>query len=118
MKRSPVQSSNVAAIGYDPYTETLEVEFRPNREGLSPVWRYAPVPRALFADLFGEGASVGAGVATLRMNADVRAMHVDDVAPTAHEEPAAEDPFAGALADLPDGDDAAALDPIDDEDDA
>lgn len=28
MKREPVTSSNIASIGYDPQTETLEVEFK------------------------------------------------------------------------------------------
>ncbi len=78
MKRSPVQSSNVAAIGYDPYLETLEVEFRPGRDGFGAVWQYAPVPRGLFAELFGEGKSAGAAVATLRVNSDIRAVHVGD----------------------------------------
>ncbi len=109
MKRSPVQSSNVAAIGYDPYTETLEVEFRPNRAGTASIWRYSPVPRGMFADLFGDGKSAGAAVGGLRMNPDVRSLHVDDIEAAPQEEPSVDEAQNEAA---PESDDE------DDEDDA
>lgn len=44
MKRVPVTSSNVASVGYDPATKTLEVEFK--RGG---VYQYFDVPAATHA---------------------------------------------------------------------
>lgn len=42
MKRTPVASSSLAAIGYDPDINTLEVEFRNGR-----CYRYFAVPQHL-----------------------------------------------------------------------
>ena len=39
MEREPVHSSNLAAVGYDPNSETLEVEFKNGR-----VYEYYNVP--------------------------------------------------------------------------
>ena len=39
MEREPVYSSNLAAVGYDPNSETLEVEFKNGR-----VYEYYNVP--------------------------------------------------------------------------
>ena len=39
MRREPVASSNVASIGYDPGSQTLEVEFHSGR-----VYQYLDVP--------------------------------------------------------------------------
>jgi hypothetical protein len=41
MKRTPVQSTSVLSVGYDPVTSELELEFRNGR-----VYRYSQVPRA------------------------------------------------------------------------
>lgn len=46
MKRQPVVSSNLASIGYDAATSTLEVEFR--QGGL---YRYSGVPGTVHAEL-------------------------------------------------------------------
>lgn len=48
MTRKPVKSSQIAAIGYDPTTTTLEIEFQPNkkqREAEQPgsVYQYSNV---------------------------------------------------------------------------
>lgn len=43
-ERTPVESSSIASIGYDPAARVLEVEFR--NGGL---YRYRDVPRELFA---------------------------------------------------------------------
>jgi hypothetical protein len=53
MDRQPVTSSNLASIGYDPATETLEVEFK---NGL--VYQYYNVPQIIFDQLH-QAASVG-----------------------------------------------------------
>ena len=42
MQRQPVNSSDVAGIGYDATTETLEIEFK-----ASGVYRYFSVPQAI-----------------------------------------------------------------------
>jgi hypothetical protein len=47
MTRLPVSSSNLAAVGYDPSTEVLEVEFIKN----SSVYRYFGVPRHIYESL-------------------------------------------------------------------
>jgi hypothetical protein len=57
MNRSPVVSSNLASVGYDPITATLEIEFRS-----SGVYRYFDVPAAIHDGLMAasaQGASVG-----------------------------------------------------------
>jgi hypothetical protein len=46
VQRDPVSSSQIAAIGYDPATKVLEIEF--NRGG---VYTYADVPAEVHADL-------------------------------------------------------------------
>lgn len=43
MNRTPVSSSNIASIGYDPTSYTLEVEFH---NGL--IYRYFDVPKSVF----------------------------------------------------------------------
>ena len=43
MQRDPVVSSNVASIGYDPGTMTLEVEFHGGR-----VYQYFDVPEPVY----------------------------------------------------------------------
>jgi hypothetical protein len=44
--RQPVQSSDIASIGYDDATETLEIEFK-----ATGLYRYFSVPRALYDGL-------------------------------------------------------------------
>lgn len=53
MIRSPVKSSNLAAVGYDPSTQTLEVEFSSGK-----VYSYAGVPADVAAAMT-EAESVG-----------------------------------------------------------
>lgn len=53
MNRTPVQSSNVASVGYDSGTLTLEVEFT---NGM--VYQYFDVPEVEYHNLIGAG-SVG-----------------------------------------------------------
>ncbi len=54
MKRTPVRSSNVASIGYDPETSTLEVEFHGG--GL---YEYYRVPEEHYLNLTSGTRSVG-----------------------------------------------------------
>jgi hypothetical protein len=46
MNRTPVKSSNIKSIGYDPAVETLEVEFSGKR-----IYQYFGIPHALHSDL-------------------------------------------------------------------
>ena len=53
MNRTPVNSSTVASVGYDPNTLTLEVEFK---EG--SVYQYFDVPETVYHELM-RASSVG-----------------------------------------------------------
>lgn len=53
MQRDPVSSSNLASVGYDPTTYTLEVEFNSGR-----VYQYFDVPEHIYQELMSAG-SVG-----------------------------------------------------------
>jgi len=53
MNRIPVTSSNVASVGYDPVSMTLEVEFRSGG-----VYQYFDVPESVYQALVG-ASSVG-----------------------------------------------------------
>lgn len=46
MEREPVESSNLASVGYEPATETLEVEFLNGS-----IYQYANVPRSMYEQL-------------------------------------------------------------------
>lgn len=46
MEREPVESSNLASVGYDGHSETLEVEFR---NGL--IYQYFNVPQGIYDEL-------------------------------------------------------------------
>lgn len=53
MQRDAVSSSNLASVGYDPATCTLEVEFNSGR-----VYQYFDVPEHIYQELMSAG-SVG-----------------------------------------------------------
>jgi hypothetical protein len=53
MNRTPVTSSNVVSIGYDPSTLTLEVEFKGNS-----VYQYFDVPEIVYQELM-RASSIG-----------------------------------------------------------
>ena len=53
MTRTPVTSRNVATVGYDPNTMTLEVEFRKGS-----VYQYFDVPETVYQELM-SASSVG-----------------------------------------------------------
>ena len=53
MQRTPVSSSNVASIGYDVTSQTLEVEFNNG-----PVYQYFDVPQAVY-EAFMQASSKG-----------------------------------------------------------
>jgi len=57
MKKVSVQSSNIKRVGYNPYTETLEIEFRSKVRYI-----YCPVPGSIYRALLEtdqSGESVG-----------------------------------------------------------
>lgn len=53
MERMPVQSSNIAEVGYEPATMTLEVAFHNGT-----IYQYFDVPEALYQELI-RAESVG-----------------------------------------------------------
>ena len=53
MIRQPVTSSNIRAVGYDPGSETLEIEFHSGG-----VYRYSGVPESVYRGLM-QAASHG-----------------------------------------------------------
>jgi hypothetical protein len=59
MKRTPVDSSAIAAIGYEPREEVLEIEFTSGA-----VYRYLDVPYAVYSELI-EAESHGRAFAQL-----------------------------------------------------
>jgi hypothetical protein len=76
--REAVESSNVAAIGYDEKLGVLEVVFKPGRKGLSPVYRYAPVLLDEYQAMKVPGASVGRCIHALKTNPRVTATRMAD----------------------------------------
>lgn len=65
MNRTPVSSSNVASIGYDPTTQTLEVGFKNGS-----VYQYSGVPATIYVGLM-ETDKVGASVGSY-LNVNVK----------------------------------------------
>ncbi len=59
MTRQPIRSSNLAAVGYDDATQTLEIEFKPNRAGVAAVWQYRPVARDVYDAMLNPEQSAG-----------------------------------------------------------
>lgn len=57
MNRTPVSSSMIASVGYDPNTKTLEIEFK-SKSGPNAIWQYSNVPYNVYANLLG-AESVG-----------------------------------------------------------
>ena len=51
MEREPVQSSNLWSVGYDPDSQTLEIEFKGGH-----VYQYFGVPESLYFDLMNAGS--------------------------------------------------------------
>ena len=51
MKRTPVQSSNIASIGYDQESQTLEIEFHNGR-----VYQYFDVPHGQHSAMMSAGS--------------------------------------------------------------
>lgn len=51
MKRIPVESSNIASIGYDEESSTLEIEFLNNT-----IYQYFDVPYSVYKDLIEAGS--------------------------------------------------------------
>lgn len=52
MEREPVNSSNLVSVGYDPASETLEVEFK------SGVYQYYNLPQFMYDQLM-QAPSIG-----------------------------------------------------------
>ncbi|WP_017214298.1 KTSC domain-containing protein [Leptospira noguchii] len=51
MNRTYVSSSDLRSVGYDPYTSTLEIEFKG-----SEVYQYAGVPQSVYQSLLSAGS--------------------------------------------------------------
>jgi len=54
MMRNAVDSSTIFAIGYDPVTKTLEIEFHKSgkKQNINPVYTYAPISQERFAEFW------------------------------------------------------------------
>jgi hypothetical protein len=61
MTHYDVTSSNVAKLGYDSDTETVEVQFKDAAGEVTSTWHYSPVSRADF-ELIRTAPSVGRAV--------------------------------------------------------
>ena len=48
MERQPISSSNIVSAGYDPATQTLEIEFKN-----VVVWQYANFPEDMWYEFLG-----------------------------------------------------------------
>lgn len=59
MQRFPVKSSAFAAIGFDPMTQTLEIEYHPNKFGAAAVWQYSPVDEQTASKIVDPNESAG-----------------------------------------------------------
>jgi hypothetical protein len=61
LRRTPVTSSLLAAVGYDEATQTLEAVFMPNKNGIAPVYRYQGITKQQYDKVMNpaEGESVG-----------------------------------------------------------
>jgi len=51
MHRDPVQSSNLASVGYEPETSTLEIEFHNGG-----IYQYFQVPQEIYEGLMNAGS--------------------------------------------------------------
>jgi len=81
MQRTPTNSSNIFAFGYDAERQILEIEFRGSRDAIErKVFQYAPVTPELY-DEFRLAPSLGALFARyLRNNPHIITTLVDSVA--------------------------------------
>lgn len=52
MKRESVKSSQIASVGYDPETQTLEIEFVPAKGApVGSIYRYSNVTPAVYEEM-------------------------------------------------------------------
>lgn len=51
MKLMPVKSSNLHAVGYDPVSQVLRVQFKGSGDQVGKVFEYAGVPPKKFAEM-------------------------------------------------------------------
>jgi hypothetical protein len=51
MQRQPVTSSNLRAVGYDPQTQILEIEFK-----TGGIYQYTAVPESVYTGLVNAGS--------------------------------------------------------------
>ncbi len=77
--REAVASSNVAAIGYNRETQTLEVEYKPNKDGISRVFAYAPVLPITWDEMTQPGNSIGRAIAHIKANRGITATLVAEI---------------------------------------
>lgn len=77
--RETVSSSNVAALGYDDATQTLEVAFKPNKDGLARVFSYAPVLPIAWDEMIQPGNSIGRAISYIKRNRGITATLVAEI---------------------------------------
>lgn len=79
MTRQPIESSNIAKLGYDEATSTLEVEFKPARSGLAAVWQYVPIHREIFEAMCDPNESAGSILAVIKRDAGIVATRIETI---------------------------------------
>lgn len=65
MQRTPVVSSQITSIGYDPASQVLEIEFPGRRDAPGSVYQYTEVPPKVHEDLMAAksvGSHFGANI--------------------------------------------------------
>jgi hypothetical protein len=78
MIRHAIKSSSIAAVGYDHITQSVEVEFKPNKAGIAAVWQYRPIALEVVERMFDPSESAGKILHTeIKTNPNVTAQQVD-----------------------------------------
>lgn len=72
IKRNPVNSSNIASVGHDEESKTLEVEFRSGQ-----VWQYSPVTRNGYNDLISAHTIGGYFAKHIKNNETLNAVQIN-----------------------------------------
>lgn len=79
MERLKVDSSAAAAVGYDPDTQVLEVEFHGKNGAPGKVWQYSPVSQAIYDEMMAPDGSIGRTLGQkVKANPAITAVDVTD----------------------------------------
>jgi hypothetical protein len=79
MERVVVTSSNILSVGYADDTQTLEVQFKFDRHGVSAVWQYSPIERETFEDIIDPANSAGTIIRPITQDRSLKSVRMADV---------------------------------------